>query len=167
MSILVPIFQAVRHTLKRTRYQLLFAGIALAMFFLFILIPVWVVEGNSFAFQLSLFTFQDFILLVFLSLFNSLFLTMQVHLWKSAKTTVQGIGKGVSGSAGALLAGVAGTAFCASCLAPLFALLGIGFSGVIFTLQYRFYFVAIIVILMFIAIYLTSKKVVGTCDNCK
>ena len=167
MNIFVPIFHAVRHIFKETKYRLLFIGIALGMFFLFILIPVWTVIGNSFAFQLSLFTLPDFILLVFLSLLNGLFITMQIYLWKSPKMTVQGIGKSVGGSAGALFAGIAGTAFCASCLAPLFAFLGIGFSGVVFTLEYRLYVVVIIVILMFIAIYLTSKKVVGTCNNYK
>ena len=167
MNLFVSIFQAVRHTFHETRYRLLFIGIVLAMLFLFILIPVLVVAGNSFGFQLSLLTFQDFILLAFLSSLNSLFLTMQVRLWKLPKATVQGIGKGIGGSAGALFAGVAGSAFCASCLVPFFALFGIGFSGVLFTLQYRFYFVAIIVILMFIAIYLTSKKVIGVCNNCK
>ena len=167
ISIFALTFQAVRHTFHETRYRLLFIALALAMFFLFILIPVLVVVGNSFGFQISLLTFQDFILLAFLSSLNSLFLTMQVRLWKSPKATVQGIGKGIGGSFGALFAGIAGSAFCASCLAPFFALFGIGFSGVIFTLQYRFYFVAIIVILMFIAIYLTSRKVIGNCNNCK
>ena len=167
MSIFVTIFHAVKHTFNGIKYRLLFIGIALAMFFLFILIPVLVVAGNSFGFQLSLLTFQDFVLLAFLSLLNSLFLTMQVRLWKSPKATVQGIGKGIGGSAGALFAGIAGSAFCASCLAPFFALFGIGFSGVLFTLQYRFYFVAIIVTLMLVAIYLTSKKIVNACDDCK
>jgi len=167
MNLFVPIFQAVRHTFHETRYRLLFIGIVLAMLFLFILIPVLVVAGNSFGFQLSLLTFQDFILLAFLSSLNSLFLTMQVRLWKSPKATVQGIGKGIGGSAGTLFAGVAGSAFCASCLVPFFALFGIGFSGVLFTLQYRFYFVAVIVAFMLIAIYLTSKRIVDACENCK
>jgi len=167
MSIFALIFQAVRHTFHETRYQLFFTGVALAMLFVFILIPVLVVAGNSFGFQLSLLTFQDFILLAFLSSLNSLFLTMQVRLWKSPKATVQGIGKGIGGSAGALFAGVAGSAFCASCLVPFFALFGIGFSGVLFTLQYRFYFVAVIVAFMLVAVYLTSRRIVGACDDCK
>lgn len=163
----IIIITAVKHSLRGTGYKLLFAGITLAMFFLFVLIPVWVVPGNSFAFQLSLFTPQDFILLLSLSLLNGLFITMQVYAMKAAKTTAQSIGSGVGGGASALFAGIAGTAFCASCLAPLFAFFGIGFSGVIFTLQYRFYFVAAIAALMLAALYLTSKKIVGTCEDCK
>ena len=75
--------------------------------------------------------------------------------------------KGKAMMISAFFAGIAGSAFCASCLAPLFAFFGIGFSGVIFTLQYRFYFVAIIVAFMLVAIYLTSRKIVGVCEDCK
>ena len=136
------------------------------MLSLYTYIPIRVVAGNDLAFQLSLLRPQDFILLVSLSLLNGLFITMQVYSMRMTKNTVSGIGKSVSGGVGALFAGVAGSAFCASCLAPLFALFGIGFSGVIFTLQYRFYIVAVIVAFMLLAIYLTSKKIVGTCEHC-
>jgi hypothetical protein len=67
---------------------------------------------------------------------------------------------------GALFAGIAGTASCSSCLAPLFALFGIGFGGVIFVLEYRFYFVVGISILMLIAIYLTARKINNVCNSC-
>ena len=161
------IITAVKHSLRGTGYKLLFVGVALAMFAFYMYIPLRVIPGNDIAFQLSLLTPQDYTLLIFLSLLNGLFVTMQVYSIKVAKTTVQSIGKSVGGSAGALFAGVAGTAFCASCLAPLFALFGIGFSGIVFTLQYRFYFVAVIVASMLVAIYLTSKKIVGACKDCK
>ena len=160
------IITAVKHSLRGTGYKLLFAGVALVMLSLFILIPVWVVPGNDLSFQLSLFTPQDFILLAFLSSLNGLFITMQMYSIRMTQSTISGISKSVSGGAGTLFAGVAGSAFCASCLAPLFALFGIGFSGVIFTLQYRFYIVAVIVAFMLVAIYLTSKKIVGTCEHC-
>jgi len=164
---LQTVITAVQHSLRDTGYKLLFIGVALAMFSFYVYIPLRVIPGNDIAFQLSLLTPQDYALLVFLSLLNGLFITMQVYSIKVARNTVQSVGKSVGGTAGALFAGIAGTAFCASCLAPLFALFGIGFSGIIFTLQYRFYFVAAIVAFMLIAIYLTSKKIVGACEDCK
>jgi len=158
---------AIQHSLRGAGYKILFVGAALAMFSLYISIPVFVVPFNDVAFQLSLLTSQDFILLGFLSLLNALFVTMQVYSIRMTRSTVSGISKGISGSFGALFAGIAGSAFCASCLAPFFALFGIGFSGVILTLQYRFYFVAVIVAFMLVALYLTSKKIVGACEDCK
>ena len=82
------------------------------------------------------------------------------------KRNVKNMGAAVGGGFGALFAGISGTAFCASCLAPLFAFFGIGFGGVIFALQYRFYFVIAITALMFTAIYLTAKKIKKNCNNC-
>jgi len=158
---------AIQHSLRGTGYKILFIGAALAMFSLYISIPVFIIPFNDVAFQLSLLTLQDYILLGSLSLLNALFITMQVYAIRMTRSAVSGISKSISGSFGALFAGVAGSAFCASCLAPFFALFGIGFSGVLFTLQYRFYFVAVIVALMLVAIYLTSKKIVSACEDCK
>ncbi|MCH8986854.1 hypothetical protein IIA94_01655 [Patescibacteria group bacterium] len=158
--------RAIQHSLRGTGYKLLFVGTALAMLSLYTYIPIRVVAGNDLAFQLSLLGPQDFILLGFLSLLNALFITMQVYSIRMTRSAVSGIGKGIGGSFGALFAGIAGSAFCASCLVPLFAFFGIGFSGVILTLQYRFYIVAAIVALMLVAMYLTSKKIVGACEDC-
>jgi hypothetical protein len=47
---------------------------------------------------------------------------MQVYAMRQAKK-IEGIGTTVGGGVGALFAGIAGTAFCVSCLAPLFAFL--------------------------------------------
>jgi len=158
---------AIQHSLRGVGYKILFIGVALAMLSLYISIPVLIVPFNDVVFQLSLLTPQDYVLLGFLSLLNALFITMQVYAMRMTRSAVSGISKSISGSFGALFAGVAGSAFCASCLVPFFALFGIGFSGVLFTLQYRFYFVAVIVAFMLIAIYLTSKKIVGACEDCK
>lgn len=164
---LVTTTRAIQHSLRGAGHKALFVGVALAMFFLYAYIPVLLIPGNDLAFQFSLLSSQDYALLVFLSLLNSLFITMQVYAVCRTRSVVSGVGKGIGGSAGALFAGIAGTAFCVSCLAPLFALFGIGFSGVIFTLQYRFYFVGVVVIFMLVAIYLTSRKIVGACEDCK
>ena len=76
---------------------------------------------------------------------------------------ILGVGTSVGGGVSVLFAGVASSAFCVSCLAPLFALFGIGFGGVLFVLQYRFYFVVIIIVLMVISIYLTARKIKKVC----
>ena len=131
---------------------------------LFTLIPVFSVPGNSLATQLSIFTPRDYAVIAFLSLLYALFIAMQVFVIRQKKE-MRSVGTAVGGSAGALFAGIAGTAFCASCLIPLFALFGIGFGGVLFVLQYRFYFVIGITALMPIAIYFTARRIRQVC-NC-
>lgn len=137
----------------------------LLMFALFVLIPVWAVSGNTIAYQLKIFTARDYAVLVLLSGLSSLFITMQIFVMKLRKK-VAGFGGTVGGGLGALFAGIAGTAFCASCLAPLFAFFGIGFGGVVFVLDYRWYFVVGITALMLIAIYLMARKINKVCTSC-
>lgn len=162
-NILSIIARAVRQSFSKTSYKLIFIASLLVMFFLFTYIPVASVPGNTISAQLDIFKPIDYFLILFLSLLYALFITLQIYTFKVAKGVVQSLGKSAAGGVGAIFAGVAGTAFCASCLAPLFGLLGIGFGGTLFVLQYRFYIVALVTIIMLIAIYSTSKKIIRVC----
>lgn len=158
-------YLALRDVFKGGKYFFIFLIAALVFFGLFVLIPVWTVVGNTFATQLAIFTVRDYAVLVLLSSLSSLFITMQIFvMWQKRK--IGGVSTTTAGGIGTLFAGIAGTAFCASCLAPLFALFGIGLGGVIFVLEYRFYFVAGITLLMLIAMYLTARKISKMCNSC-
>ena len=162
---MIIIWCATKQSLGGTGYRLLFVIAAFVMFILFTLIPVFAVSGNTIATQLDIFTLRDYAVITLLSGLYSIFITMQVYVMRQRKK-VSGVGTTIGGGLGTLFAGVAGTAFCASCLAPLFALFGIGFGGVLFVLQYRFYFVTGIIILMLIAIYLTSRNIQRSSNTC-
>jgi len=155
----------IREPFKKPNYIFLFLVSFFVFFSLFVLIPVWTVLGHTLATQLDIFTFRDYAVLVLLASLSSLFITMQVYVMRQ-KRKIGGVSTATAGGLGALFAGVAGTAFCASCLAPLFAIFGIGLGGVIFVLEYRFYFVAGITLLMLIAIYLTARKINKVCTSC-
>lgn len=155
----------VREPFKKTSYVFLLSALFLIFLALFTLIPVWAVSGNTLATQLSIFTARDYVVLVLLSSLSSLFITMQIFVMRHRKRA-EGIGVTTAGGLGALFAGIAGTAFCAACLAPLFALVGIGFGGVVFVLEYRWYFVVAITLLLLFAIYLTAGKITRVCISC-
>jgi len=150
---------------KTNKYITLSVAVFVTMFIFFILIPVFTVAGNTITAQLAIFTVRDYVVITLLSGLYALFMTMHIYARRQRKGA-GGTGTTVGGGLGALFAGVAGTAFCASCLAPLFALFGVGFGGVLFVLQYRFYFVVGISILMLIAIYLTARKIQNVCTTC-
>ena len=164
MNVVKTIIFSIKISLRGINYKLLFISVSLMIFFLLVLIPTISIPGNTFLYQLSLFSSLDLVITIFLSILYAVFVTIQVFSMR-LKKHVRNIGTTVGGGVGALFAGVAGTAFCASCLAPLFALLGIGFGGVLFVLEYRFYFVAAIIILMLIAIYLTSVRISKNCST--
>ena len=166
MSHALNIFwSGIREPFRKTNYISLFLVSFFVFFSLFVFIPVWTVSGNTLAIQLDIFTSRDYAVLVLLSSLSSLFITMQVYVVLQ-KRKIGGVSTATAGGLGALFAGITGTAFCASCLAPLFAIFGIGFGGVIFVLEYRFYFVAGITLLMLIAIYLTARKINKVCTSC-
>ncbi|MCH7492773.1 hypothetical protein IID19_04305 [Patescibacteria group bacterium] len=155
--------RAMRESLSHTKFKLIFIATLVLMTATLIIIPVLTVSGNTLRVQLDIFKPLDYFLLIFISSLYAVFITLQLYAFKVARSTAPDIGKGAAGGVGAILAGVAGTAFCASCLAPLFGLLGIGLGGTLFVLQYRFYIVALVAILMLVAIYFTSKKITRVC----
>ena len=156
---------ALKETFKNKNYIILFSAAFLLMLVLFALIPAWTVPGNTITTQLGIFTLRDYAVLVLLSGLYAVFIAMQVYSIR-LKKKIRDMGAAVGGGLGALFAGIAGTAFCASCLAPFFALFGIGLGGVLFVLEYRLYFVIGIVVLILIAIYLTAKNIGRNCDSC-
>ncbi len=166
MKIFDTIWFGIRETMQYKKYQLIFLAISVVLLSLFVLIPVLSVEGNTPLFQLALFTPVDLVVLGVLTLISSLYMTMQIYVMRTGRK-VQGVGGAVGGAFGALFAGITGTAFCASCLAPLFAIFGIGFGGLIFVLEYRLYFVVGILIIMLIALYLTARKIKRVCKACE
>jgi len=155
----------IREPFKNKNYISLFLVLFFVFFALFVLIPVWTVPGNTLATQFDIFTARDYAVLILLSSLSSLFIAVQIYVMRERKEIV-GAGTAVGGGLGALFAGIAGTAFCASCLAPLFAVFGIGFGGVVFVLNYRLYFVVAITLLILIAIYLTARKIHKVCISC-
>lgn len=164
-QILNTLWFGIREPFKKTNYIFIFFVLLAVFFSLFIFIPIWTVSGNTLATQLDIFTARDYLVLFLLTSLSSLFITMQVYVMRRRRK-IEGVSTATAGGLGALFAGIAGTAFCASCLAPLFALFGIGFGGVIFVLEYRFYFVAGITLLMLMAIYLTARKINKLCTSC-
>lgn len=164
-NFLVILWLGIREPFKKVSYAIIFVLLVLGMLVLFTLIPVWTVAGNTLTTQLKIFTPRDYTVLTILSGLSAIFITMQIYII-SLKKRVEGVGRTVGGGLGALFAGITGTAFCASCLAPLFALFGIGFGGVVFVLNYRFYFVIGIILLILAAIYLTAREITNTCISC-
>ncbi|MBI2426470.1 MAG: hypothetical protein HYV34_01360 [Candidatus Kerfeldbacteria bacterium] len=160
------IYFAIKTVLKGRRNFLIFVITAVAFLVLFIIIPVTLIPGNTIFFQLSIFTAREYSLMVFLAILTGLHFAMQVFHWRqgrNARTQVvtQGAASGLFGVFGS----VVGTAACASCLASLFAFIGLGTGSVFFVLKNQLFFLGGVILLMLIAIYFSAKKVNKLC-NC-
>ncbi len=167
MGKLTIYFEGIKLVLKQRIYLASFAVISSLLLWFFIYIPVRNVPGNDFAFQLTLFKPQDFLLLITLALLTSLSINMNVYSFRQRATVSTGVSAisqgGVGGFAG-IIASIFGTATCSTCVASLFGFLGIG--TVFFLLDNKNYIVLASILLVLFSLYFTSKKVLHVCEEC-
>jgi len=159
---------AIKELLGRKNYLIGLLILAPIIFLLLIYIPVRTIPGNDFAFQLSLLTVGDRILLVILSLLTALSIVMNIFVLRNKSNTQNSLsmaGQSGTGILSGVIGSVFGTATCASCATSLFGFLGVG--GVFFLLEYRTWIVAASIILILVSLYFTSRKVIGVCESCR
>lgn len=138
---------------------------------LFVLFPVWSVPGNNIAFQLSLFTFGDWVLFSILALLIALLFTMQIFIFKRTKNRqakvreVKNVAGGVLGACAGILGGVFGTAACSWCVAAVFGFLGTG--AVLFIAENQFWATVVAISIMLVSLYFASRSVIRGCKHCE
>jgi hypothetical protein len=71
---------------------------------------------------------------------------------------------GILGTLSGIFSAILATAFCSSCLAVLFSLLGISFSTGVFFLKYKFLIFLLATILFLISLYFQSKRIIERCQ---
>lgn len=119
---------AIKVILRNKNYLAGFIVLSIAIFWLFIYIPVKNIPGNDFTFQLSIMTLQDKLLSGLLSVLVSLSLVMNVYafrLQRSAKVGISMVGQGGGGLFSGVIGSIFGTATCAACVSSIFGFLGI------------------------------------------
>jgi len=159
------IFTAIKITLQGRVYRLLFLPLAFAFFVFFVAIPTITIPSNTLQFQLTLYTPVNYITLVILSLLGALFLLMNGYIYKQSKERLGALTKGGMGSIAGTFASIFGAASCPMCVAVLFGFLGFGTVGFLVRHQWWVFFIALA--FMLFSLYLTSRKVIGVCNNCK
>jgi hypothetical protein len=160
------IFCAMQTVLQRKMYLIFFFPISLVLLVFFVAIPTFTIPSNTFQFQLSLYTTVEYITLVLLAVFSSLFILMNVYTYKKySRARMRIVVKGGIGSIPGTFASIFGVASCPMCVASLFGFLGFGTVGFLVRYQWWVFFIALA--FMLFSLYLTSKKVIGVCNNCK
>lgn len=162
------ILNATKTVFSKRGYLVTLFVLAILSFFLFIFLQVWTIPGNTLLLQFSVLSFLNYLLIITLSIFVGLFITIQAFIFRnaySAQTKLASVGTG--GAAGYLgvFAAVLGTATCATCLIALFGFLG--FGGIVFLLQNQSYVVGLSIIILLASLYFSSRKVNGLCESCR
>lgn len=166
-NVIINLALACKIVLNDKLYLAGFLIIAAAFFWLFVYIPVRLIPGNDFAFQLSILRPQDIFLLVLLSIFSALSLTFHIYMLRRksvAKSTTLTIGTGFLGGTAGVVGSLFATASCAACVTTLLSFLGVG--TVFFLLGHRQLIITTSILFMFISLHFTARKVLGICDIC-
>ncbi|OGM26454.1 hypothetical protein A3A76_01255 [Candidatus Woesebacteria bacterium RIFCSPLOWO2_01_FULL_39_23] len=157
---------AVKNVFKEKIFLITFFALSILALWFFIYIPVRQIPGNTFSFQISIFTLKDWFLLVLLSSLTSLSLTMNIFVirneLKNSLSTAT-VGRSSFSTLSGMLGSIFGpTASCASCVGSIFGFLGLG--GVLLLLKYRQMILLLSIIIMLLTLYYTSKRVLGICN---
>lgn len=162
MDKLKQVLRAANSVLSEKKFFLLFLFVSVAVFWLIILVPGWIVSADV---ESQGFTTGDLVFLAAVSMLVSLVITMQIFSFKLTRKV--GAGQSALGGAGfvsALGAAIFSSATCGLCVAAVFSFLGAG--GVIFLVDNRTYVIAGSVALLLLSLYFSSKKVNNDCDTC-
>lgn len=159
---------AVSQTLKDKASLAIFSISALVLFILFVAIPIFTIPGNTLPFQLKAFRAQDYGLMLSLSALAGLNFALYWFASKQRKSqpTTQSVFGGTASGIAGVFGAVVGTATCASCLAVLFGLIGLGTGSVLFVLRNQSYFLLGAIVLMLTSLYFAAQKVNKVCASC-
>lgn len=157
---------AVKTTLKQPADIARFVLLSVGFFYLLVMVPVWTTPGNDFFFQISLFGTWVFILMIVLSIGNGLLLAMQRHIYKEKKEARSRSHDRTEKTTllGSIVAAFLATIGCAACYSSILSVFGLG--TVAFIVEYRFWIALLAVVLTFISLMYSVRRINHTCETC-
>lgn len=149
------------------KFVRLFLVLSAAFFGLFLYIPIRSIPGNSLEMQLSISRFQDLFLLAILSFLTSLSIIMNIYMLKNKSGKSPGlhlVGQAGIGGMSGIIASMFGTLTCGLCITSILSFLSA--TSIVFLIQNKDLITVAAIILMFISLYITSRKLLGFCKEC-
>lgn len=157
--------QAVKRIFKNKMYIVGFVLLAVMIFILFVYIPVKIVPGNDFRYQLSIMPWRDYILFVALSVLTSLSITSNIYLMRRKQSIqVHQVGSVTISGITATVGSIFGSITCLACASTFLSFFGVGTVMILF--KFRLLITAVTLGLLFVSIHFTSQKVLGVCNTC-
>lgn len=157
------LISTAKEVLQKKSYAFSFPILTVFLFIILFSLPIIIAPTITFSYQISLFTFVNYLLLFMVSVLLSLSILFNIYSYKKTKKLQSGKAA-LSGSSG-LLAAIFGTATCPSCLAVLFGFLGTG--TLVFLVKYNVYISLLASLFILSSLFLTSKKIQELCINCQ
>jgi hypothetical protein len=163
------VISAYRELMKLRGYRRALPVLTAIIFVIFLVAPVYLIPGNDLRFHIgTVLKPSQYVLYAALSLATSLLVLMQAFLFNRSRTTkerMKSVGRGGGGAVAAIMGGLLATAACSSCIAGLLGFLGTG--TVLFAAKYNVYVGGAALLLMFVSLFITARRVNGSCNACE
>lgn len=134
----------------------------------FIIFPVLTTKGNNIKTQIYYLKLSEYLMIFILSWLISLNITFLIYKKRELKFSIfSNLSFGSVGGILGIFSGLLTTALCVSCLAPIFAFLGLGVGTLFLAFKYKFYIFLISTTLLSLSLYLNLKQInKKKCENC-
>ena len=146
-------------------YVFMFFFFVIAFIFFFIELQVLLTpEPDNISLYFKIWQTNDWLIVSILSVLISLNLIFFIYSIKIKSPELKSTSTGIIGALSGIFSAILATAWCASCLAVLFSILGISFSTGILFVKYKFLVLIISLILLLISLYFQSKRIMEKCQ---
>ncbi len=151
---------------RNPSYGIISAGGALVFFGVYLLVPVWLVPGNTLAFELSRMTVLNYALLVTLALMTGVLLSFELFAFRRSRTQgLRAAGESGIGLIASLTGGVLAAASCGCGIGILLGVLGLG-GGALFVAANQSGIIAVMLVIVAIGLYFSARRAAGLCVTC-
>lgn len=148
------------------RYQSIALTSTLLFFFVYLLVPAWLIPGNSLAFELSLLSPLEYALLFSFALLTGVSVALEVFIFRRLRREkLQTAGKGSVGVLTSLVGGTLAAASCACSSAIFLGIFGLGASA-LFLATHQLAIIFAMFGVGLIGLYFSARRASGLCATC-
>lgn len=158
------VFQAGAKVFREPLHLAVALLAALAFFGLYVFVPVWVIPGNTLAFELSIISSANYVLLFALALMTGALFSFELYAWRHSRAQgARGAGEGGAG----LLASVTGglLASCGCGIGILLGAVGLG-GGALFVVAHQSVILVVIFGVVALGAYFSARRAARICATC-
>ena len=151
---------------QKSSYRAISVSGALVFFGVYLLVPVWLVPGNTLAFELSRMTALGYALLATLALMTGVLLSFELFAFRRSRTQgLRAAGESGIGLIASLTGGVLAAASCGCGIGILLGVLGLG-GGALFVAANQSGIIAVMLVVVATGLYFSARRAAGLCVTC-
>ena len=148
-------------------YQIVAVTSTLALFSLYLFVPVWLVPGNTLSFELGLISPLSYVLLAALALMTGVLLALELFSFRRSRAQgFRTVGTGGTGIIASFTGGVLAVASCGCGTGLLLGVIGLG-GGALFVAANQTSIVGLLLGIVIVGLYFSARRAAELCGTCR